>query len=179
MFWILGRVFGSWEVFWILGSVLSIRATLHSRCFIVFNVHTFISYSILPFPGKRPYLPGKKAHRLNRTNDGESQPSNGLNKKNSFALAAYFLVHFKVVAARLSRFPTDAAICSHAAPGHIFDRLKVRAFKGSVQRSNGSKFHVNRAKLLNGSVLTKWPVKCLSRSKILLQVDLSCSTCFA
>lgn len=121
----------------------------------------------------------KKAHRLNRTNDGESQPSNGLNKKNSSAGAAYFLVHFKVVAARLSRFPTDAAICSHAAPGHIFDRLKVRAFKGSVQRSNGSKFHVNRAKLLNGSVLTKWPVKCLSRSKILLQVDLSCSTCFA
>ena len=57
-------------------------------------------------------------------------------KKNSSALAAYFLVHFKVVAARLSRFPTDAAICSHAAPGHIFDRLKVRAFKGSVQRSN-------------------------------------------
>ena len=94
----------------------------------------------------------KKAHRLNRTNDGESQPSNGLNKKNSSALAAYFLVHFKVVAARLSRFPTDAAICSHAAPGHIFDRLKVRSFKGSVQRSNGSKFHVNRAKLLNGSV---------------------------
>ena len=123
-------------MFWILGSVLSLRATIHSRCCIVFNVHTSISYSILPFPSKRPYLPGKKAHRLNRTNDGESQQSNGLNKKNSSAGAAYFLVHFKVVVARLSRFPTDAAICSHAAPGHIFDRLKVRAFKGSVQRSN-------------------------------------------
>ena len=108
----------------------------------------------------------QKAHRLNRTNDGESQPSNWLNKKNSSAGAAYFLIHFKVVAARLSRVPTDAAIRSHAAPGHIFDRLKVRAFKGSVQTSNGSKFRVNRAKLLNGSVLTQWPVKCLSRSKI-------------
>ena len=135
MFWILGRVFGFWEVFWILGSVLSLRATVHSRCFIVFNVHTFISYSILPFPGKRPYLPGKKAQRLNHTNDGESQPSNGLKKKNSSAGAAYFLVHFMVVAARLPRVPADAAICSHAAPGRIFDRLKVRAFRSSVQTS--------------------------------------------
>ena len=61
--------------------------------------------------------------------------------------------------------------------GWKFVRLRV-LFRG-LTRKYGSKFHANRAKLLNGSVLTKWPVKCLSRSKILLQVDLSCSTCFA
>ena len=62
----------------------------------------------------------------------------------------------------------------HMPPQDIFSTgWKFVRLRGSVQRSNGSKFHVNRAKLLNGSVLTKWPVKCLSRSKILLQVDLS------
>ena len=169
-FWILQSVFGFWEVFWILERVFGFcKVFLDSeKCFgfwgafcpyeppyivavllFLTSTHLFPTVFYL-FQVKGLIFREKKAHRLNRTNEGERQPSNRLNKKNSSALAAYFLVHFKVVAARLSRFPTDAAICSHAAPGHIFDRLKVRAFKGSVQ--NGSKFHVNRAKLLNGSV---------------------------
>ena len=137
VFWILRSIFGSWEVSWILGRVFGfLRATVHSRCFITFNVHTFISYSILLFLGKRPYLPKKKAHRLNRTNDGESQPSNGLNKKNSSAGAAYFFIHFKVVAARLSRVPTDAAIRSHAALGHIFMRSRSELASDEVSCSS-------------------------------------------
>ena len=151
-----GKCFGFWEVFWILERVFGFcKVFLDSeKCFgfweafcpyeppyIVAVVLFLTSTHLFPtvfylFQVKGLIFREKKAHRLNRTNDGESQPSNGLNKKNSSALAAYFLVHFKVVVARLSRFPTDAAICSHAAPGHIFDRLKVRAFKGSVQRSN-------------------------------------------
>ena len=156
MFLDSGKCFGFWEVFWILERVFGFcKVFLDSeKCFgfweafcpyeppyivavalFLTSTHLFPTVFYL-FQVKGLIFREKKAHRLNRTNDGESQPSNGLNKKNSSAGAAYFLVHFKVVAARLSRFPTDAAICSHAAPGHIFDRLKVRAFKGSVQRSN-------------------------------------------
>ena len=158
-FWILGSVLDSGTCFRILGSVFGFWGAFcpYEPPYIVAVLLFLTSTHLFPtvfylFQAKGLIFREKKAHRLNRTNDGERQPSNGLNKKNSSALAGYFLVHFKVVAARLSRFPTDAAICSHAAPGHIFDRLKVRAFKGSVQRSNGSKIHVNRAKLLNGSV---------------------------
>ena len=170
-FWILQSVFGFWEVFWILERVFGLcKVFLDSeKCFgfweafcpyeppyIVAVVLFLTSTHLFPtvfylFQVKGLIFREKKAHRFNRTNDGESQPSNGLNKKNSSAGAAYFLVHFKVVAARLPRVPTDAAICSHAAPGRIFDRLKVRAFRGSVQTSNGSKFRVIRAKLLSGS----------------------------
>ena len=155
------KCFGFWEAFCPYEPPYIVAVVLFSTSTHLFHPTVFYLFQV-----KGLIFREKKAHRFNRTNDGESQPSNRLNKKNSSAGAAYFLIHFKVVAAQISRVPTDAAICSHVAPGHIFDRLKVRAFKGSVQTSNGSKFRVNRAKLLNGSVLTKWPVKCLSRSKI-------------
>ena len=153
-----GKCFGFWDVFLDPGKCFGFWGAFcpYEPPYIVAVLMFLTSTHLFPTVFYLSQVKGlifreKKAHRFNRTNDGESQPSNGLNKKNSSAGAAYFLVHFKVVAARLPRVPTDAAICSHAAPGRIFDRLKVRAFRGSVQTSNGSKFRVIRAKLLSGS----------------------------